>query len=209
MCIRDSYSITVNGQAYDENNPSGTETLISSQGCDSIIMIDLIYAPNFIENVNYVGCEGDGYGIIINGVSYNENNPSGSEIMVTSQGCDSIINVALVYNPEVSVEAGMLPYNICSSTPFVPLEDLNASISGGTNQGMWTSIGDGSFDVGGIFNEPGSATKYTLGPNDIAAGEVILTLTSIDPQGPCEPAADAVLILINDLTCSQFPWAGN
>ena len=70
-------------------------------------------------------------------------------------------------------------------------------------------MGDGSFDLRGVFNVSGSASIYQLGPQDIENGEVILTLTSTDPPGPCEPVADAVLVIISDITCSQFPWAGN
>jgi len=178
-------------------------------GCEAIDTLSVIVGESIVNNINYSGCSGDGYGILVNGVVYNESNPVGVEIMNATTGCDSTINVNLVFNSPVVVEAGMLPYSICSSVSEINLSELGASITGGTDTGIWTSMGDGTFDVGGIFNISGFSSKYTLGPQDIANGEVILTLTSTDPPGPCEPAADAVLIQINDLTCSQFPWAGN
>lgn len=207
-CGGDGYSTIINGVIYNENNPSGIERLRTAEGCDSLVSVSLNFDQNYQRNMNYVGCEGDGYMIIVNGVIYNESNPIGQENMTSASGCDSIINVDLSYNPKVVVEAGMLPYAICSGAS-VDLLALGADISGGTNAGQWSTMGDGTFDLNGIFNISGTATEYQFGPQDIDNGKVILTLTSTDPPGPCEPAADAVLILINDIRCSEFPWAGN
>ena len=110
-CEGDGFNITVNGTLYDENNPSGVENMLTAAGCDSIITIDLSFGPNYSEDIDYVGCSGDGYGIIVNGVVYNESNPIGMENIITSSGCDSIINVNLIFNNAVTVEAGMLPKN--------------------------------------------------------------------------------------------------
>jgi hypothetical protein len=181
----------------------------NSLGCSAIDTMLVSIGISTESNIDYVGCQGDGYGILVNDTLYDESNPTGVETIPGALGCDSIINVNLIFNEPVVVEAGMLPFSVCSATGEITLSDLGASISGGANTGLWTSMGDGTFDVGGIFNISGSASVYRLGPRDIENGEVILTLTSTDPPGPCEPVADAVLILINDITCSQFPWAGN
>ncbi len=207
-CEDDGYSITINGIVYDEMNPNGIELLRTAEGCDSIVNVNLNFEQNVSQTVDYIGCSGDGYAIIVNNITYDESNPIGQEVLLSSTGCDSIINIELLYNPKVEVEAGMLPYPICSNSN-VDLSAIGAGISGGTDTGQWSTMGDGTFDVNGIYNISGSATTYTLGPMDIDKGEVILTLTSTDPPGPCEPDADAVLILINDMRCSQFPWAGN
>ena len=183
--------------------------VVDEFGCEARDTLSVTVGESIVNTINYSGCSGDGYGILVNGTVYNESNPVGMEIMNAVTGCDSTININLVFNAPVVVEAGMLPYGICSSVPEINLSELGASITGGTNTGFWTTMGDGTFDIGGIFNIYGTAMTYILGPQDIAAGEVILTLTSTDPPGPCEPAADAVLIQINDITCSQFPWAGN
>jgi len=43
-CEGDGYSVIVNGTVYDENNPIGIE-VITGAGCDSIVTIDLQFAP--------------------------------------------------------------------------------------------------------------------------------------------------------------------
>ena len=192
---------------------SGTElvelVVNNSFGCVAIDTMTVSVGMSVESTIEYIGCSGDGYGIIVNDVVYDELNPTGIENIPSAQGCDSIINVNLVFNEPVVVEAGMIPFSVCSSTGLINLADLGASITGGSTTGLWTTMGDGSFNLRGVFNVSGSASIYQLGPQDIENGEVILTLTSTDPPGPCEPVADAVLVIISDITCSQFPWAGN
>ena len=206
-CEGDGYSIMVGTSLYDEMNPTGMDTLINAFGCDSIITTILTFNPVYRDSTFYVGCSGDGFSIEKGGVTYNESNPSGVDTLLTGAGCDSIFVVNLTFNPEVVVEAGMLAQPICSNSP-VNLGDLGASITGGTTEGTWTTTGTGTFDNGGDFGGPTPSTMYTLSQEDIDAGQVILTLTSDDPPGPCEPEADAALIIINDIRCSTFPFSG-
>ncbi len=97
-CLGDGYSVVVNGVTYAEANPSGTETLTAVAGCDSIVTIDLVFNNNTIGNENYIGCAGDGYAVVVNGVTYNESNPSGTEVLSNANGCDSTVSIDLVFN---------------------------------------------------------------------------------------------------------------
>ena len=97
-CLGDGYSVVVNGVTYAEANPSGTETLTAVAGCDSIVTIDLIFNNNTIGNENLSGCTGDGYAVVVNGVTYNESNPSGTEVLSNANGCDSTVTIDLVFN---------------------------------------------------------------------------------------------------------------
>ncbi len=54
----------------------------------------------------------------------------------------------------------------------------------------WTSAGDGTFDDPGALHP-----VYTPGPNDIAAGSAVLTLTAI-PAAACPNAEDAMTLTI-------------
>lgn len=55
-CETEDYRITLNETTYDITNPTGIEILSSSEGCDSILVIDLdfsqtqcaVYFPNVI-----------------------------------------------------------------------------------------------------------------------------------------------------------------
>jgi gliding motility-associated-like protein len=101
-CAGDGYTVTVNGTVYNETNPFGMETLASSLGCDSLVTINLIYLPQLTGEVEYEGCAGDGYSIVVNGTVYHQANPQGVEVLSASNGCDSIVSVNLVYHPVTS-----------------------------------------------------------------------------------------------------------
>ncbi|MCP4124430.1 MAG: gliding motility-associated C-terminal domain-containing protein, partial [Bacteroidetes bacterium] len=100
-CEGDGYSIVVQGTVYDEFNPVGIDTFIGGafSGCDSIVTVSLTYnAPSPNGSESYVGCEGDGYSITVGTVTFDEFNPTGSATVVGSNGCDSIVNVNLIFN---------------------------------------------------------------------------------------------------------------
>ncbi len=96
-CIGDQYSVSINGNTYNENNLSGIEILQNINGCDSIISINLVFSESYVDTLFYKGIHGDGYQVKVNGVLYNEKNPKGVEYMKTSYGCDSIIYIFLVF----------------------------------------------------------------------------------------------------------------
>ncbi|MEO5907386.1 MAG: hypothetical protein ABIQ11_11710, partial [Saprospiraceae bacterium] len=99
-CEGDGYSVVVNGTIYNEGNPLGTETIIISGTCDSIVSILLIYLPHSAGNELYTGCEGDGYSVIVNGSIYDESDPTGTEVLVGSNGCDSVVTIDLTFLPQ-------------------------------------------------------------------------------------------------------------
>ena len=47
----------------------------------------------------YNGCMGDGYSVMVNNTLYNEANPTGMEAIPMQSGCDSIVNINLVFTP--------------------------------------------------------------------------------------------------------------
>ena len=50
-----------------------------SNGCDSTVTIDLTFNSSVTGSEAYTGCLGDGYSVVVNGVTYAEANPSGTE----------------------------------------------------------------------------------------------------------------------------------
>ncbi len=105
-------SIMVNGTTYDEDQLIGTETFTgqASNGCDSIVNINLslleIPEGPFINS----SCDED-YEIIINGTTYDLNNPMGSEMIANgaSNGCDSIANIQLNFDGIIAVSESIQP----------------------------------------------------------------------------------------------------
>ncbi len=94
-------SITVNGEVYNESNPSGTEVITNGSftGCDSTVTIDLSFSISFVETIDDLLCPGEF--ITVNGEVYNESNPSGTEVFTSGSatGCDSTIIIDLTFAP--------------------------------------------------------------------------------------------------------------
>ncbi len=121
-CVGDGYSVVVNGNTYDEASPIGMETLVSGGGCDSIVSINLVFNTELTGEEVYQGCESDGYSVIVNGNTYNEATPTGSEILPSSLGCDSIVTITLVFNSNVT---GQELHNGCTGDGYAVLVNGN------------------------------------------------------------------------------------
>ena len=90
-------SITVGGTVYDQSNPSGDFIMFggSVNGCDSTIVIDLMFGDASVNDIVENICEGEI--LTFNSIVYDQNNLMGSDTLVGGSigGCDSIINVNL------------------------------------------------------------------------------------------------------------------
>ncbi len=115
ICDNPNFSIEIENQIYDINNPSGSQTFINQFGCDSISNINLIFLSSSMETFEYQGCEGDDFFIEINKTRYDEINPSGTEILVNSVGCDSILKIDLSYD---EITTGNFEYQGCQGDEF-------------------------------------------------------------------------------------------
>ena len=98
-------SFTLDGIVFDQNNPSGTVVFQDMNGCDSIYNVDLNFLPESMGTENYIGCEGDGYTVVVNGTTYSESNPNGVELLegADMNGCDSTVVIDLVFGSLVQV----------------------------------------------------------------------------------------------------------
>src|SRR5262249_4750368 len=91
--------------------------------------------------------------------------------------------VRITFNPAATVNAGPDPI-VCSSSP----QALLAGVVGGAAAGGTWSGGAGSYSPNaGALN-----ATYTPTAAEIAAGGVMLTLTTNDPAGPCPAVSDQV-----------------
>ena len=93
----------------------------------------------------------------------------------------------IVIRQPATANAG-LNQQLCSTTPTIAISGL---IGGSSGTGVWSSSGAGAFNpVNTSLN-----TTYSVTPADIAAGQVIFTLTSTN-NGPCPVATDTVKMRI-------------
>ncbi len=99
-CSGDGYTVTVNGNVYDETTPTGTENVVDGNGCAYVVTINLVFNALTADiNETYIGCSGDGYTYTSpSGTVYDEGNPSGTETLQDGNGCDYDVNVNLVFN---------------------------------------------------------------------------------------------------------------
>ena len=106
--------------------------------------------------------------------------PAGSCLAVSD-------NVVITIDDAPTVDAGA-PQTICAGSTV----SLAGLLGGSATTATWTTSGDGT------FNSASSLTAvYTPGTADIAAGSVVLTLTTNDPAGPCVAVNDNVTITID------------
>ena len=174
-CIGDGYMVVVNGHTYDQTNQTGIEIIPNANGCDSTIMIDLVFNTTTSGAENYTGCSGDGYFVIVNGTLYNEANPTGTEHLMGSGGCDSIVDIDLQF----------LPNLMAHINPLGPLC---------TSAGVMTLT---ATPPGGIWS--GEVSSNQLDPAALGVGshQIIYTVT----QGTCSDA-DTTQVIIYQLTFS-------
>ncbi len=136
----DGGSFVINGNVYDASNPSGTEVFAngSFNGCDSVVFIDLVFFPLIETNLDFTFCDGES--IVVNWTTYDADNPTGVETLISENGCDSIINVNLITGLQVT---GQVTNIFCEG-------------------------GSGSIDIS-IANGDGSYTYNWSGPNLIVS----------------------------------------
>lgn len=114
----------------------------------------------------------------------------GVTVTVTlSEGDPSVCDASTTVHPPVVTDAGP-DQTVCAGVSVT----LAGSVSGGATAGTWSTSGSGTF-------APSATTLnavYTPSAADITAGIVTLTLTSDNPDGPCDATSDFMVIHINN-----------
>jgi hypothetical protein len=103
------------------------------------------------------------------------------------------INITINESAKVDAATSRFNNEFCENEPI----QLTGSLSGATSSVTWSG-GSGAAQFADVTNPN---TIYTLTAADIAAGSITLTLTTNDPDGggPCLPASDQVVVIINPL----------
>ncbi len=95
-----------------------------------------------------------------------------------------LISFSVEFNAQATAEAGT--YNpVCKNGSL----QLNGTVGGAASTGSWTS------NNGGVFSDVNSLTSSYTPPAGFI-GTIILTLTTNDPDGPCNPETDTVTITV-------------
>lgn len=173
-CEGDGYSVEVNGTTYDEATPTGTETIIggSFTGCDSIVSINLTYAPPATGVDVVTACESFTW---IDGNEYTESNNSATHVLAgaSANGCDSIVTLDLTITSSLDLTVEEV---VNSSNDLVLIaQETNASY-------QWLDCNDGLAPIAGANNQ-------TLMP--IANGSYAVRVS----KGACTDTTNCVDVL--------------
>ncbi|MEX2483797.1 MAG: T9SS type A sorting domain-containing protein [Brumimicrobium sp.] len=147
----DSYT-WLDGNTYTTSNNSATDTLINSDGCDSIITLDLtiLNESSGTDVINV--CDSITW---VDGNTYTTSNNSATHTLINSNGCDSTVTLDLTIN-SVNVETVLNDLTITANNPNGTYQwidcDNNTLISGETNQSL-NVTSNGSYAV--IVSENG------------------------------------------------------
>jgi len=88
----DSYT-WIDGVTYTSNNNTATDTLIASNGCDSIVSLNLTINDTKTSTDTVVA--NDSSYTWIDGVTYTSSNNTATDTLIASNGCDSIVTLNL------------------------------------------------------------------------------------------------------------------
>ena len=153
-------SFNFNGTLYNGSNLSGIETITNVMGCDSFVTVTVTELPQITGTFDTTICSSSSF--VYNGTTYNANNPNGTEIFLSKNGCDSIVSVTITESPLLS---GTFDTSICRGESF----SFNGTLYDEYNlQGTETLNGSSSCDsivsVNVQIKEPPTVNAYNQNP---------------------------------------------
>ncbi len=140
----DSYT-WIDGNIYTASNNSATDTLIATNGCDSIVTLELTVNYNNAATDVQVACDTLTW---IDGITYSASNNTATYMLPTKGGCDSLVTLNLIINNSPIVELGN-DTTICANTTFTldAGSGFNYSWSDKTTNQIFPVINTGDYDV--------------------------------------------------------------
>lgn len=205
ICDGDSYF--VGGQVF--NQTGFYQIVLASQvtGCDSLILLDLEVIPTAFTNLTVQICEGESYSV---GSSVYTTTGQYTEVLTTSFGCDSIVELSLTvfpayeeslsvticedesynFNGEILTETGIYEQNQtttvgCDSTTILNLTvlDIPVTIIDTTIlQGDSITVAGNTYSEEGIYRDtiPGGAAN---GCDSIIVTDLSILITECNSAG--------------------------
>ena len=110
ICVGDSFQI---GNQYYSASGTFIDTLVSNAGCDSIVTLNLTVVSEFVTDLQEVICEGES--VTVGNNVYTETG-SYSDLLVSTSGCDSTVNLDLLVYPNRDT---IITADICAGGSFI------------------------------------------------------------------------------------------
>ncbi len=193
-------TVDIGGQTFDVTNSSGTVVLpgASTNGCDSTIVVDLLFLPAALNNLDTLLCFGES--LTIGSQTFDADNSNGIVVLpnAASNGCDSTIFVTTTYRPELFASIGpdttlcgmqtvdgvlnlspgtSYDFTIESSTGFQLSVDDVSNVN--FTFGLGTITQDITLTLAQITSTDGCAVTIENGEAEIRYSDTQVSLTSI------------------------------
>lgn len=97
----------IDGNTYDTSNYSATQVFTTTEGCDSVVVLNLTISdlPHTIDQV--FSCDAYTW---IDGITYSSSNNTATHV-ITNEGCDSLIQLDLTIFSELNTDIEIIPIN--------------------------------------------------------------------------------------------------
>jgi gliding motility-associated-like protein len=196
VCNGDSFTFADGSTQNNITSPiSYTSTLVSADGCDSLVTENIVVNPTYNQNQTINQCPGLGFtfpdGTVMNNINTNTTHVSN---LSTTNGCDSIIttNINVYSVPPMDITFGPsgcpnLPMLMTNNTPG---NDCYWEITGPTTQQTYTGCGS-------VVD-----TFYTAGQYDV-------TLTMVSNDGCPMDTTISNAFEVYPVPISLFTWDPN
>ena len=189
----------IDGMTYTASNNTATYTLNNSNGCDSVVTLDLTINNAVTNTITATECES------YTSAAGNTYTSTGmyTEMFTAANGCDSVLTLDLTItnaNYTVSVSSGI---HLTSNQPgatyqWIDCTNGNTPIAGATNQ-VYIATVNGDYAVEVTYqNCTGTSTCVTV--NTVGVDEAGATFASVYPN----PVIDLLTITLSDLDNAQF-----
>lgn len=159
-----TYSITVGNTIFNSSNTFGQVTLQNSNGCDSVVNVNLTYSSFSSGNFNFATCDAN-YAYTLAGQTFDINNANGPVTLVggSASGCDSIVNVSLTFLPPSSFD---INETTCDATYFISYGNQTFNLA--NPSGSVTLFNQAQNGCDSIINVNLTFLPMAVGRNDIA-----------------------------------------
>ena len=163
-----------------------------------------------MSQISTTACIGDGFEVVVNGNIYDESNPTGTEILTATNGCDSIVNIALTFefccelavsNVSTTCQDGET-FSVTYQLDYMSLPGLAYIVSLGsfsdtlpyTSSGDMVTIqpgiiGDGLGSLDLVITDSASLSASSINP-DVFISEIHYDNTSVDVDEGFEISGD-------------------
>ncbi len=187
-CIMDGSSTQICTEVF----PS-----LGTNGCDSTVITTVTFLEESVGEFNGSLCEGES--ITINGVTYDEANPSGTEVLVnqSSLGCDSTVLINIVFH---SASTFLLQNTLCEGEELT----VNGTVYNESNPSGTEVIENGNYlscDSTILIDLTFYPTSTFLLQNTLCEGEELVVNGTVYNES--NPSGMEVIENGNFLTCDS------